>query len=126
VAEVEPDWNEVRLAVHGKQVVVLFGSDQGLLKATLKNVKDGRKGLGEAKRLEAFGKYADPGRKMEAHVSLQTLMASTEDDWKALSQAGFERALTSFALTVDPDRLQLDLWIPIAEAKVISKRSLGQ
>jgi hypothetical protein len=118
-----PDWDKARIAVHGKQVIVVLGSDPELLKTVLKNVKDGAKGLGEAKRLEAFAKHADPGRKMEFHVSMQTLLAASEEDWKLLSAVVPKRSVTSFALTVDPDRLQLDLWIPMAEVKVIAKKS---
>ncbi len=116
-----PDWNKLRLAVHGKQVVVLLGSDQELLKAALKNLKDGGKGLGAAKQLTAFGAHADPGRTVEAHVSLQTFLAATEDDWKELTKAGASRPVSSVAITVDPDRLQLDLWIPVKELKVLTK-----
>ncbi len=118
-----PEWNKIRLAVQGKQVVVLLGSDQELLKAALKNVKDGKKGLGEAKHLAAFAKQADPARKVEFHAALQALTVETEAEWKALKQADAKPSLTSFALTVDAERLQLDVWIPIAEAKVIAKKA---
>src|SRR5262249_32028190 len=36
-----PDWNKLRMAVLGKKVVVLLGSDKGPLRETLANLKKG-------------------------------------------------------------------------------------
>jgi hypothetical protein len=34
-----PEWNRIRLAVHGKQVVFLMGSDKDLLLRTVQNCR---------------------------------------------------------------------------------------
>jgi hypothetical protein len=117
-----PDWNTVRLAPCGKQVAVLYGSDRKLLAQTLKNLKEKRPGLAGAKYLAGFNKHSDPGRTAEFHVSAQTVLAllNADDLRKAPAAAG--HAMTSFALTVGPERLQLDVWVPSAEVKVIAKQ----
>jgi hypothetical protein len=117
-----PDWDKVRLAPHGKQVAVLFGSDRKLLAATLKNLKEKRPGLAGAKYLAAFGKHSDPGRTAEFHVSVQTVLALLNADDLRKAPAAADHAMTSFALTVGPERLQLDVWVPSAEVKVIAKQ----
>jgi hypothetical protein len=117
-----PDWNAVRLAPHGKQVAVLFGSDRKLLAETLKNLKDKRPGLAGAKHLAAFGKHSDRGRTAEFHASVQTVLALLNADDLRKAPAAADHAMTSFALTVGPERLQLDVWVPSAEVKVIAKQ----
>jgi hypothetical protein len=116
-----PDWDRIRLVVHGKQVVALWGSDLSLLQATLTNLKEGRPGLAEAKCLAPFGRTSDPGRKVEFHLSLQAGLALMKAEDLKQKPAGREQSLSSFALTAEPERLQLDLWLPSAELRVIIK-----
>jgi hypothetical protein len=117
-----PDWNTVRLAPHGKQVAVLYGSDRKLLATMLKNLKDKRPGLANAKYLTPFSRHSDPGRTAEFHVSVQTVLALLNADDLRKAPAAADHAMTSFALTVGPERLQLDVWVPSAEVKVIAKK----
>jgi hypothetical protein len=116
-----PDWDRVRLAVHGKQVVVLVGSDQGLLRAALTNLKQGKRGLADAKVLAGATGHANPDRRAELHLSLGAAQAFWSGADLENPKEGASPALTSFALTVDPDFLELDVWVPPAEAKVIEK-----
>ena len=103
-------------------MVALLGSDERLLLETLTNLKENRPGLAGAKWLHPFAHKSDPARKFEFHVSLQTGLALKHaDDLKSGKAAGPSASLTSVALTVDPDRLQLDAWIPSAEFKVVVK-----
>ncbi|MBI1913595.1 MAG: hypothetical protein HYS12_02390 [Planctomycetes bacterium] len=120
-----PEWNRVRLASVGKQVVALIGSDVKLFEQTLKNLEDGKAGLAEASSLKEFARRSDPARKLEFHVSLEAAgaLAAAED----LEKPGKIRpgeTLTSVALTVEPDRLQIDYWLPISEFKAVLKRSM--
>jgi hypothetical protein len=117
-----PDWDQVRLAPHGKQVAVLFGSDRRLLAATLRNLKEKRPGLAGARYLSAFGKHSDPSRTAEFHASVQTVLALLNADDLRKAPAAADHAMTSFALTVGPERLQLDVWVPSAEVRVIAKK----
>ena len=61
-----PDWDRVRLAARGKQVVVLVGSDERLLDAALANLKDGKPGLAGSKSLSAFARQAEAGHQAGA------------------------------------------------------------
>ncbi len=116
-----PDWDNVRLAPCGKQVAVLFGSDRKLLAQTVRNLKEKRPGLAGAKYLAAFNQHSDPGRTAEFHASVETALALLHADDLRKAPAAANHAMTSFALTVGPERLQLDVWVPSAEVKVIAK-----
>lgn len=113
-----PDWDRIRLAVHGRQVVVFLGSDQEKLRVALKNLKEGKRGLADAKTLLASKAHLDPARQVEFHLS-----AAAYALWTA---AGLQRpadkpSLSSLALTVEPDLLQLDVWMPAAEFKILDR-----
>src|SRR5207302_10426072 len=69
-----PDWDKVRLAAQGKQVVVLVGSDERLLDTALANLKDGKPGLAASKSLAAFTRQADAGRQLELHAALGAVL----------------------------------------------------
>jgi hypothetical protein len=116
-----PDWNRIRLAVHGKQVVVLLGSDRSLLATTLANLRDGKRGLADSKTLTAATARANPARLGELHVSLDATLSLLSGDDLARPGASGRPAPTSFALTADPDYLQVDAWIPTAEARRLEK-----
>jgi hypothetical protein len=117
-----PDWAKIRVATIGKQVVVLMGSDLELLKQAIKNVKSGAAGLAGDERLASLAKHSSAGRKAELHLALaavEPLLTSGD-----LSKVQTAAALTSFALLVDVDRLELDLWLPINEIKALVKQNL--
>jgi hypothetical protein len=119
-----PDWDRVRLAAHGKQVVVLLGSDERLLDAALANLKDGKPGLAASKPLAAFARQADAGRKLELHAALGTVLELLRgEDLLRARPVGPAPALSSASLAVEPDRLRLDLWLPASEVGAIVKGS---
>src|SRR5262245_41559048 len=91
-----PDWDRIRLAVHGRQVVVLLGSDQELLRAALKNLREGKRGLADAKPLFASNAHLDPARQVEFHLSVAAVYAL----WTAadLQRPADKLSLSSFAL----------------------------
>jgi hypothetical protein len=53
---------------------------------------------------------------------VQTVLALLNADDLRKAPAAADHAMTSFALTVGPERLQLDVWVPSAEVKVIAKK----
>jgi hypothetical protein len=120
-----PDWDRVRLAVQGKQVAVLVGSDRGLLAATLANLRDGKRGLADAGELAGAAGHANPARRGELHVSLEAARALLGGADLERPGAAGARSLTSLALTVDPDYLELDVWVPPAEARILEKAGTG-
>jgi hypothetical protein len=117
-----PDWDTVRLAVSGKQVVALIGSDVGLLRQTLQNLEGGKPELAGAKGFGPAAGRGDPARKAELHLSLETGLALLAgDDLRGMKAPGGRRLLTSFALTVDPEYLRLDTWTPPSDMKAVRK-----
>lgn len=113
-----PDWDKIRLAVHGKQVVVLLGSDVSLLDATLNNLRENKPGLAGSESVTTFSKYSDPARALELHVSAQRAVAVTNPEANARKK--IVPGLSSFALTIDAEYLRLDLWVPAAEFGAIA------
>jgi hypothetical protein len=116
-----PEWDRIRLAVHGRQVVALLGSDQDLLRATLRNVREGKRGLAGAAVVAGATRHANAMRRAELHVSLAAVEALRTGADLATPAASGRPSLTSLAVTVGSDFLQLDLWLPPAEARVIEK-----
>jgi hypothetical protein len=115
-----PDWTRVRVGVEGKHVVVLLGSDVKLLSAALGNLKDGKPGLAKAAALGEQAKRIDPGRKIEVHASLALAYAlATAADLEKPGKLPANPPLSTAALTIEQDRLQGDLWLPLAELKEI-------
>ena len=117
-----PDWDRIRLAAQGKQVVVLFGSDTKLLDAALANLKDGKPGLAAAKSLSGFNKQADAARKLELHGSAAALLALLRGGDLPRLKAGTAPSLTSASVSVGADRVRLDFWLPPSELESMWKK----
>src|SRR5262249_19119441 len=116
-----PDWNKVRLVVQGKQVVGLFGSDLDTLKETLANLKESRKGLAEHKVLAAaLGRLA-PERKVEFHFCLENWVPVQRSEPGWAPDSAPVKDLTSLALTVEEDRVGLQIRSSGKEQKEIVK-----
>jgi hypothetical protein len=110
-----PEWHNLRLAVHGKQVVVLLGSNVDLLETALKNLDMKDAGL----VLKPFQTQADPARRIEFHFAMERILALTSGN--VLRGDAKAPALSSFSLTVGQNNLQLDVWLPSSEVKVVGK-----
>jgi hypothetical protein len=114
-----PDWNKVRMVVQGKQVVWLIGSDVEALKQTLRNPKSGDKGLAEHKAVAAALDRLAPERKLELHVNLKNYLAYLQVDAKDDTGAAPVEALSSIALTVETDRVQLEVRVPNSDVRAL-------
>jgi hypothetical protein len=115
-----PTWDKMRLAAVGNQVVVLLGSDVSVFERTLANVKAGKPGLAEGKVLAGFERRADKGRTAEMHGSAQAFLGLLAAEWKLPAKLFKDPPqLTSFAVSIGKDRVDLDLWVPTAELRVM-------
>jgi hypothetical protein len=112
-----PSWDKIRLATHGKQVIVLLGSDVRLLEETLANLQDGKPGLAEWKALAAFDRQRHPARRFELHISVARALALV------LGRRLDQPAMTSTALTLQPDLVQVDVRLSTADIKAMVQAS---
>jgi hypothetical protein len=112
-----PEWHNLRLAVHGEQVVVLLGSNIELLENALQNLD--KKTTEPGIPLKSFLRQADPARRIEFHFAMARILDLTSGN-EVRSDAKAP-PLTSFALSVGQNNLQLDVWIPNAEVKIVGK-----
>jgi len=111
------DWDKLRLAVHGKQVVVLLGSEVSLFEATLANLKEGKAGLAGSKMTEGIAKMQTPKATATFHLSAGTLIGLVSAQSRRLEV----NRLSSFALSVQDAAMQLDLFVPIVDIKAIER-----
>jgi hypothetical protein len=114
-----PEWNRVRLATHGRHVVVLWGSDESLLDETLANLQHDRSGLAESKQLADFRRHSEAGGMIEAHGSLEVLLALLRLDTLTADRQPKAPRMTSLGLQVSGDRLRLDVWLPCSEIRAM-------
>jgi hypothetical protein len=107
-----PQWNRLRLAVVGKRVVVLLGSDLPLLEQAIANVRDGKPGLEQSAALTEFHKQAAPERRIELHLALGRLRALFTPAADLPMDFKPTGACSSVSLWTKPAELGADLWIP--------------
>jgi len=115
-----PQWNNVRLTVHGKKVVVLLGSEVALLDAALRNLDQANPGLAAGDAFKTFRSIGNPERRLELHLSMHKILALITSGADHSGLKG--KDLSSLAISLDPDRMQLDVWIPAAEFRMLGKR----
>jgi hypothetical protein len=114
-----PDWDKVRLAVVGNQIVVMLGSDLALFEAALRNIQKGEAGLAGTKRLAAFHELAARKRQFELHVSVEGILRLVTPMAKLDTPA----QMTSVSLTLGEDALQVDARVPTPEVRAIARRA---
>ena len=113
-----PEWSKIRLAVQGNQIVVLLGSNLGLLDDTLTNLKTEKRGLGEHPGLAQFEERAPGSRRAEFHVELAQFMPWVQGT-KAPETPKSE--ITSLSLGADTETIELHLWIPNSEIRAVTR-----
>jgi hypothetical protein len=114
-----PDWDKVRLAVVGKQIVVLLGSDLGLFDAAIRNVHKGEAGLAASKNLAPFQEYAAKDRLFEFHICAEGILRLISPDAKLDSPL----QMISVGLTINDQSLQIDARIPTPEVRAIARKA---
>lgn len=112
-----PDWQRIRIAVHGKQVVVLAGSDVKLLEQALVNLKEGKPGL---EGLAAFKNSALPRAQTRFQLSVRKLAdLATGADLKKPRRGKPADDMTAVVFQVGDNHLQIDFRAPIDDFKAI-------
>lgn len=113
-----PEWSKVRLAVHGKKIVVLLGSNVDLLDETLANLDKKKPGLIEQPTLREFHRRAPADRRTEFHLVLRQLVSSFKRRTKA---AETTTEMTSLSLGIGEDTIELHLWVPNKEFRTFKE-----
>ncbi len=117
-----PDWDRMRVDVVGKKIVVLIGSDTGLFDSAVANLLGNKGGLQDLPSLADYRKHATPNAVAEFHVSTEAFAMLAGLAPKGEAPAGAP-ALTSFGLTIGADSLQLDMWLPVRELRMMVQSS---
>jgi hypothetical protein len=112
-----PDWNKLRLATVGNQVVVLLGSQTALLEETIKNTAENSQP--QADRLRS---RLPPGRTAEFHLSLTRAQQLTAAAAEASPPGDAPPPLTSFGVQIAPQQVRANLFAPYAEVKNVVKQ----
>jgi hypothetical protein len=115
-----PNWDKLRLALVGDQLIVFMGSDVAMLDQTIANLKAGKNGLDGSKLFAGFDKRADKSRTVEMHGSAQGFLGLLASEWKLPAKLFRDPPmLTSFAISFETDRLLIDLWVPTRELRTM-------
>lgn len=117
-----PNWDKIRFAVQGENVVMLLGSNVELFDQTLANLQTNKPGLEATASLKSSYTHIDPDRRVEMHFSIQriyAMIAEFDPTLPAMSDPGDD--LTTFSLSVEANQLQVDAWLPSSELKRIAK-----
>jgi hypothetical protein len=115
-----PDWDKVRIVVQGKKAIFLAGSNTALLKEAAANLEKREKGLAADKVVMAELARLSKERKLELHFNLSGLAALRKGE-----KPGPAKGLVSLSLTVEPDRLQLEVVAAKSEVKPFIHAFLG-
>jgi hypothetical protein len=115
-----PEWDKIRVAVHGKHVVMFLGSDLLLLEDALANLKGNKPGLAAWKEQAPFNKQRHPAPRFEVHVPLERYQALvTGARVRQPNKPG--RSLSSWALALQTDHVQVDFRISSADLKAMAR-----
>ncbi len=116
-----PQWNKLRLATVGKQVIVLCGSNTALFDQAVSNLVDGRAGLHGDERLGCFSsRAAAPLAEFHLAVARSQVLTSPEMDSQPPAQ-GLSR-LTSFGVSLVRQRIRFDMFAPIDDVTSVVRQ----
>jgi hypothetical protein len=117
-----PAWMIVRAAPLENQVVLLLGSERGLFEETLQGMDSRSKVLSGSRPFAETRTRIDAAHQAALYVSLaRTLPAAAGFEDGAASLVREVDRISSAALTVERDLLQVEFWLPLAEIKAIPK-----
>ena len=86
----------------------------------------GARGLAAAEALVPSAGSRDPARKAEVYLSIELRSPSSAETAGRAKAPARQRPLSALALTVDPEYLRLDGWIPPADMKALREGGVGR
>ena len=115
-------WDRLRLAIVGEQLIVYLGSDPSMLHSTITNLQTNQPGLAAHSLLAKAPLLKEAERKFEVHVSLAGMQRLIKPPAEGTIQK--EEQIDSFSslgILVEPSRLHFQIFLPYAEVKPIAK-----
>ncbi|MGB0596118.1 MAG: hypothetical protein ACPGLY_05480 [Rubripirellula sp.] len=118
-----PQWNTIRVATVGNQVILLIGSQLPLFDATLAIAQKPGSETRFRKRFENFSERSPRQRGGELHFSLgrlQQLMNPNFDPAQPLDEA---KGISSMGVQINPQQIRLDAFMPFEEISVLLEKT---
>ena len=115
-------WNTIRVAVVGNQVILLVGSDLSLFESALEIAQTPAAERKEIDRFAAFEQRAAVNRCGELHLSLARLEQLVDEKVDPLDRPDKATTTSSFNVLVSPQRIRLDLFAPFEEVRVVTEK----
>jgi hypothetical protein len=112
------DWDKVRIAIVGKQIVMMLGSETEQFDQAMRNLQKGVPGLAATKRLAEFNERAAKDRLFEFHVSVEGILRLIAEK----ADVGRQPELTSASLSFGTNSLQLDARVPTGEVRALARQ----
>lgn len=101
-------WNRVKLAVVGKQLILHIGYEVELLEETISNLQQNKVGLAELPSMVQALQRLEPDRKVEMHAALEQFMRLGMSE--ALNPE--ETELMSAALMISSEQIEIQAFLP--------------
>jgi len=118
-----PQWRRLKICTVGPHVVIMLGSDPNLLKSAVENINRGRRGLADQQALRQADRRVHKGRKLEIYVSLDEgyELGRLIQGQQTSRHENPCRHMTSAALTIHDERVQMDVWVPTDDLKTVAR-----
>ena len=121
-----PEWQKVRIATVGKEVLLLVGSETSILEKAIAQQKLPESAINSHKACQTFRGRANSETIFEFHVAISRLahlleLGSSED--KSIVDKQVDR-VSSFGLTIEDKRVRVDTYTPPQDIKVFLEYGL--
>ncbi len=115
-----PEWQNVRIATVGKEVLLLVGSETSILESAIAKQKLPKSDLNSHKACQTFRSRAESDTIFEFHMAISRLghlldLGMSEDQSTVDKEVD---RVTSFGLTIEDKRVRVDTYTPPQDIKV--------
>ena len=114
-----PQWNTIRVATFGNQVILMVGSDLSLFDAALAIAQTPQAKRVGHKRFEKFEQRSSDRRSGELHVSLARLKQLIDQDVDPLQRPDKASGNSSINVLISPQQIRADFFSPPEEIGVV-------
>lgn len=115
-----PDWQKVRIATIGNEVVLMLGSETSILEKAIANQKLSESELNSHKACNSFRERAKSDTTFEFHMAISRLAYLLDLGISEEKSAGNKETdrVSSFGLTIKEKQVRVDTYTPPQDVKV--------
>ncbi|MDF1844574.1 MAG: hypothetical protein P1U77_24430 [Rubripirellula sp.] len=118
-----PQWNTIRVAAVGNQVILLIGSELPLLDAALAIAQKPDRTTRFLERFENFSERSPRQRSGELHFSLGRLQQLMDPNFDPAQPLGEAKGISSMDVQITPQQIRFDAFMPFEEISVLLEKT---